>query len=172
MEGSTATLDALRQLDLAGKLPGKVQVLNAQPGVGDELHRPIREGRVQWADLSKEGRVDTVVAMLKHDPSLTYEEIAKALGTTRAAIGGAIFRAGKTRLYSTAREVHPKAHPVVKAIFAAAYNAGLTDADLAKRSGYAMETIWVIRTATRGSKLSTLSDLAEVVGLDIVARPK
>lgn len=114
-----------------------------------------------------------VVALLTKDPALTYEGIAKLLGApSRAAIGGVVFRAGRTRLYTSVREIHPNAHPVVKTIFTAAYNAGLSDADLAKASGYAMETIWVIRTAGRGSKLSTLSDLAEVVGLDIVTRPK
>lgn len=137
------------------------------------VHRPARKGRaVKWSELTKPGaKADAIEALLAVDPKRSYQSLADELGTTRSAVGGVMFRSGRTVLHSGPRDISAKAHPIVRSVFTAAYNAGLTDTELAKRAGYAMETLWNMRSGARGCNLNTICDIAEVAGVMLVVRP-
>lgn len=127
---------------------------------------------MSWSDLIGDAKADAISAILEANPKFTYPDVAKILGTSASAIAGAMFRAGRTKLYATPRPVNPQAHDVVKEIFASVYAKGLSDRDIAKRSGYAMETVWGIRTGVRNTSLRTISDIAQVMGLKLYVGPE
>lgn len=125
-----------------------------------------------WAILTTEQRTDHVLAMLAERPAPSYADIAAQLGTTKAAIGAIVYRAGVSHPNAALKAIGPSVAPVLKALFTAVSNSGISDATLAKRSGYSTETIWSLRTGVRGGKLQTVLDIAAVVGLELVVRPR
>lgn len=127
---------------------------------------------MKWVEMSPNQKAAAVETILRENPVYGYTEVAKILGTTPSAVSGAMFRVGKTKLYAVPRPVNPKAHPVVVEVFKSVYARGLSDRDIAKGAGYAMETVWGLRTGVRNAKLQTISNIAEMVGLELYVRPK
>ena len=117
-----------------------------------------------WSDLTKQQRIDLVVGMLKDDPSLTYEAVGRRLGVPKGAIAGIMFRAGLSKPMRVP-EIHPNTHPVIRDIFMAAYRAGMTDNQLAMKTGYTKGTLWYLRNNAADGRLRTIADLATAVGL-------
>lgn len=137
-----------------------------------ETVRSIPAPQPLWQQLSRDEKVAAIEMVQADHPDWAYPKIAEHLGTTHAGIAGAVFRAGKAKPSRGAeRPISKNVHAVVKTIFQTCKNMGMTEAELSRRSGYTLETLWALRQTTRGTRLQTVCDLAEVVGLELIARP-
>lgn len=141
--------------------------MNMQSNIVTDHLRPVT-----WEALDSLQKLQAIETAKALHPEWSYTDLADYLGTTHAGISGVIFRHGKSKPNAAERPISKMAQPVVQAVFRHAKNAGLTDVALAKLSGYSLETLWGIRQANRGTRLQTICDIAEALGLEIVVRPK
>lgn len=116
-----------------------------------------------WTEMHDKDRLAAVLAVKAANPSWRYPAIAAALGTTRSAIGGVIYRAGLAKRTEALREIRA-VDPLVRSVFSTIAASGISDMEIAKRSGYSVETLWSLRTGVRGSKLRTVQDFLQTVG--------
>lgn len=126
----------------------------------------------EWKALTKAGRLNAVLALLKTDPRMGYPTIAKRLGTTKSSIIGVMHRGGYSRPDPKRQKINPNCLPLVRALFIHAHAQGLYDADIARRSGYELRTITSMRHNHRNPSLRTFTEIAQAVGFALPTNPE